>query len=114
MFAEPLALRRLCVVTSAFHMARARAIFGWVFALDDAHFELQCLETEDVGMDGTMLAARRKGEAESLRVLEDVTKRRVRNMSELTAFVFQEHSAYSAAGVAKRVEEPDSVIRSTY
>lgn len=72
---DPLGLRRLVVVTSAFHLERVRAVFGWLFALPTSPgggpagppYELRFEAAPDVGLDPDQLAARRDKERRSLR-----------------------------------------------
>lgn len=56
--------RRLCVVTSDFHVARTKAIFDWIFA--DADYDITYVETPPLGLSPDAVAARRDREAKSI------------------------------------------------
>lgn len=100
MICQPLGLSRLCVITSGFHMPRARAVFEWVFGLDAGGYILEYVESADKGLDKGSLDARKEKEASGLRTLVEETVPRVRSMRELAVFVMRDHGAYSAAGAA--------------
>ena len=123
MHAEPRRWRRLLVVTSAFHMVRTRAIFEWVFGLPSHGCEpdappppLAVLEFEasaDVGLSDEASAARTAKEQRSLEGLRD-TARAVRSLSELSAFLFQKHSAYAAERPARPALDPGKASSMAY
>lgn len=96
--AEPAGLRRLLVITSAFHMPRTRRIFEWVFGLPPlrAPFELVFEAVPDTGLYAEALAARIEKEAGAMAGL-DRTIPRVTSLPRLHRFLFLEHDAYRAA-----------------
>lgn len=118
MICAPHNLQKLCIITSEFHMPRSRAIFDWVFSMDGAQFSLDYCVAADDGLTGAQLAARKEGEQRSLRTLEEVTKPRVHSLLKLSQFVFEQHGAYSAAGVVKAknmaVDLEDAAIKKSY
>ncbi len=92
---DPGGLRRLLIITSAFHMPRTRAIFEWVFGLDPpaGGYRLDFDEVSDAGIDEGILAARIAKEREGLQRLEAV-KARIRTLARLHEWLFSEHAAY--------------------
>lgn len=122
MICEPMQLKSCCVVTSAFHMARTRAIFDWVFSLDGAEFGLDYLISPDVGLDDEQHSARVLKEQNSLRDLRENTIPRVTTLGKLSSFLFGEHGAYkteqvlAASSKSDRPDVPadDNALRSTY
>eukprot|EP00177_Eucheuma_denticulatum_P000404 GFKZ01000699.1.p1 GENE.GFKZ01000699.1~~GFKZ01000699.1.p1 ORF type:complete len:228 (+),score=22.07 GFKZ01000699.1:217-900(+) len=124
MICEPMKLKTCCVITSAFHMARTRAIFDWVFSLDGAEFRLDYLISPNVGLDDAQHSARSLKEQNSLRALQENTVPRVKTLGELSSFLFREHRAYNAEQVLEASSRPDSAdvsahdndkaMRSTY
>lgn len=96
MVVAPLQLKKLCVVTSLFHMDRTRAIFEWVFALDDGCFDIDYCVSKDVGLTSSDLEARRAKELSSLETLRSITIPSVNSMKKLAQFLFQKHGAYRA------------------
>lgn len=101
MHCEPRRLRRLLVITSEFHLARARAVFEWVFRLPPlpAPFALDYYAVANTGLPAATLAARLEKERAGLAQLQAIIER-VRSIAELHAFLFREHEAYRAG--AKR------------
>lgn len=96
MLAAPLALHKLLVVTSAFHMPRTRAIFDWVFGMAGDGFEVDYCVSEDIGMGEEGREARVEKEKESLVKLIEGTMKRVTDLAQLSAFLHVEHGAYNA------------------
>ena len=131
MHTDPARIRRLSVITNAFHMPRARAIFEWVFSLPlavgpsgavaagdqipHAPYTLTFYTAENAGMSAETVALRSDKEAASLRNLPK-TASRVRSMQELHRFVFDEHGAYGAFRHAtdRSAEVIDPAVLSTY
>lgn len=126
MFCEPLLLRKLLVVTSQFHMPRTKAIFDWVFRLNNGDASVDYCVTGDHGLDDAQRSVRVAKEQNSLQTLKKVTIPRVDSLFTLSQFVFQEHGAYNAESArnvktigshSQRQDEKEShesVIRSTY
>ena len=96
---EPRGLRRLHVITSAFHLLRTEAIFRWVFGLDvaSAPYELTFDATPDAGIAPDALAARVAKEQESLLRVANQRKQ-YDTLAKLHQFLFTEHAAYRAQG----------------
>lgn len=86
----------LLVVTSEFHMPRTVAIFEWMFGLLDRDFNLSFLEVSDVGIDESLLAARKKKEYESLQQLLG-TIQRLQTLPDLHKWLHEEHRCYSVS-----------------
>lgn len=96
---EPRALRRLHVITSAFHLPRTEAIFRWVYGLEVSGdpYDLTFEATPDAGIAPDMLAARVSKEQEGiLRVANQM--KQYDTLAKLHQFLFTEHSAYAAHG----------------
>lgn len=104
MITDPLYLRRLIVVTSAFHMPRTRAIFNWIFSLPcdstgASNYTIDFCTADDVGLEAEELAARTLKESIGLETLASRTIPRVKSKSELARFVHVEHGAYNAESI---------------
>lgn len=96
---DPRGLRRLHVITSAFHLPRTEAVFRWVFGLDvvGAPYQLTFEATPDAGIAPDVLAARVVKEQEgSLRVAKQ--RAQYDSLAKLHQFLFTEHSAYRTQG----------------
>ncbi|CAN8062521.1 unnamed protein product [Agarophyton chilense] len=123
MICEPMKLKRLCVITSVFHMPRTRAIFNWIFSLDGGCSDIDYVFTEDRGMSAAQSAVRYDKERQGLRRLAASTIPNVQSMEQLAEFVFVGHSAYNSQSVQKIApicvtnedeEKKDSDLKSTY
>lgn len=97
MIASPMHLHRLCVITSAFHMSRTRAIFEWVFGLDaEENYEIDYCCVPNTGLSDEEAAARTAKEESSLATLRTDTIPRIDTLNKLARFVLVEHGAYNA------------------
>jgi len=96
---DPLQLRRLNVITSAFHLPRTQAIFESVFALENENtgYELSFAAVSDEGLDAAMIAARTEREQASLVQFRERSQR-VNNLQDLHRWLFADHNAYRLAG----------------
>ncbi|KAG8469229.1 hypothetical protein KFE25_007747 [Diacronema lutheri] len=96
MHLEPRRLRRVAVVTNAFHMPRVAAIFDWVLGLPPVatRFDAHYVAVDDVGLTDEQLGARRAKEAASLDKLR-VTIDNIRSASQLHGFLFEHHGSYA-------------------
>jgi uncharacterized SAM-binding protein YcdF (DUF218 family) len=96
LFAEPLNLKRILVVTSEFHMPRTKAIFEWVYHLPPSPIEYQLAfnNTPDVGLSSQFLTARVEREMNSLSNLKS-TQKIITNLNEFQIWLYSEHSAYA-------------------
>jgi DUF218 domain len=90
---DQLALRRLLVITSEFHLERTRAIFEWVYGLSANDYELAFEGVPNVGIDAESLAARIQKEEQGLQNLRDQVKA-IKTMKQLHDWLFFEHNAY--------------------
>jgi uncharacterized SAM-binding protein YcdF (DUF218 family) len=99
---EPLGWRRLRVITSAFHMARTRAIFQWVFGLHggDTPYTLTFEAVSDDGLDPHLLQIRHEKEAQGLARLLPLAEQ-IRTLAALHHFLFTQHDAYAVARLAQ-------------
>lgn len=96
LFAEPFALERLLVITSAFHMPRTEAIFRWVYSLAPVpvNFQLSFESVSDLGLSGQALTARQSREAESLRKVQEKF-RDITTLELIHHWLYTKHAAYA-------------------
>lgn len=101
---EPLNLKKLLVITSAFHMARTKAIFEWIYRLEGLPPDRQLsFETvSDEGIDHNLLAARQRKEAKSLKTLLE-TASQISSLKDFHQWLFREHGAYALATPPVRI-----------
>jgi hypothetical protein len=101
---EPAGFRRLCIITSEFHMPRTRAIFEWMYGVDNPNgsYQLAFEAVPDIGISATDLRARLAKEAASLKQFQ----RNAANIQSLRAchhWLFTEHAAYAVSLEASKV-----------
>ncbi|NQU98492.1 YdcF family protein [Candidatus Woesearchaeota archaeon] len=96
-FTEPKKLKKVCIITSEFHMPRTKAIFEWVYSLKPlpVKHKLTFLTVDDEGIDENLMAAKKEKEKESLKQFEE-TKERIKNFKQLREWLFSEHAAYTS------------------
>jgi uncharacterized SAM-binding protein YcdF (DUF218 family) len=102
---DPGNLRKLCIVTSAFHIPRTKEIFTKVFALTpviDLPYELDFVEVTDEGLDLEQLENRIVKEQEALAKFKEGYGE-IETLSAFHSYLFQTHKAY-AAGKNYRVD----------
>jgi len=93
---EPGNLKKLCIITSRFHMPRTRAIFEWVFNLRPLKFKykLDFLAASDKGIKQSIMNARHEKEKRSLKQLLQ-NKKGINSLSKFHKWLFTKHQAYS-------------------
>ncbi len=93
---EPGQFKKICIITSDFHMPRTEAIFRWVYGLDDPGNSYQLIfeSVPDTGIPDKALEARVEKERKSLIQFED-TRNRIHSLQQLHDWMYSEHAAYS-------------------
>jgi hypothetical protein len=101
---EPLQLQRLHVITSAFHLPRAQAIFEWIFSLPPltTDWQLTLEAVPDVGLAGAALQARYEREQTSLATFRTL-EGRFSNLAAVHRWLYAEHGAYAIAQTPRRL-----------
>jgi len=110
---DPRGLRRLHVITSEFHLPRARAIFDWVFGLDGAEYRLTYEGAPNAGLSLAVLAARQEKERAGLAAVSGLPAR-IQSLAELHRWLFTEHEAYRATRPAWRRSTGSEAWRDSY
>eukprot|EP00762_Andalucia_godoyi_P000797 ANDGO_03702.mRNA.1 hypothetical protein GUITHDRAFT_77545 len=126
LFTDPFQWRKLHIVTSAFHMARSKAIFDWIFSLTDSAgnsrsggmYEVTYQQVPDVGLPQDTLESRKEREARSAEnVLMNLSKS-ITNLQLLHTWINLDHAAYSTEKLveslasAAEVKVTDPALRS--
>lgn len=112
---DPVGWRRLLIVTSAFHMARTRTIFEWVFGFDTTQnpYQLDFSEATDENISPEVLAKRREKEAAGIERLLHLTTQ-IRTLPQLHHFLFTRHDAYAIARLAQSRPTVSPEIKDLY
>jgi uncharacterized SAM-binding protein YcdF (DUF218 family) len=115
--AIPLRWTRVEVVTSAFHMARTRAAFEWVWNLSPTgHIDMIFTSTEDAGISESALKARASRENESAKALR-ANAARVTTLSAFNEWLFNTHKCYAVSrqheiGDFSHIDQSDEALKS--
>jgi DUF218 domain len=93
---EPRGFRRLHIITSAFHMPRTKAIFEWLYSLDNqsSNYQLTFDPVPDIGIALDDLNARVEKEAGSLKQFLKNTAT-IHTLLACHQWLFTEHAAYA-------------------
>lgn len=101
---QPARLERILVITSAFHMARTKSAFRWIFNLSPLPipFQLGFDAAPDRGLDQKSLQARKEKEARSLRKLQE-TKAGIHTVKSFHHWFYTQHEAYASGSHPHRL-----------
>lgn len=115
MHAEPRRLRRLLVITSAFHAARTEAVFRWVYSLTPLRkpYQLTVESVPDKGVPADALAARQAREGASLDALRNVVTLHT-TMASFHRWFHTEHRGYTLEGLSAEPERLAGAALDTY
>ncbi len=94
---DQLNLKKLLIITSEFHMPRSKAIFKWIFGLNNSLFKPYRLDFESVSdfkINKELILSRIEKEQKSLHKLFE-TKKRINNLKQLHQWLFKKHGAYT-------------------
>jgi uncharacterized SAM-binding protein YcdF (DUF218 family) len=90
------------VTPTQFHMARTRAIFDWIFGLDDRRdYKLYYLQSPNIGISDGALHARSEKEAKSVTTVEAFAKQ-YRSLSQVWSLLNTQHDLYTASKLVER------------
>jgi uncharacterized SAM-binding protein YcdF (DUF218 family) len=95
---DPSGLRRLRIITSAFHLPRTEAIFEWIFGLNPGPnpYQLHCIAVPDVGLSPDGLQARHQREQAGLARIHTLAET-LPTLSDLHRWLYRDHQAYAVA-----------------
>ena len=96
-FVVPLGIEDFVVITSDFHMPRAKEIFKWIFSMwNEGHnsYEIGFLEVKSDNLDSEIIDARRTREARSLFQLKG-TMEVVNTWDDFHRWFYVDHQAYN-------------------
>jgi hypothetical protein len=107
---DPGGLKRLLIVTSQFHMPRTRAIFEWVFGLDDRGYDLEFLAIADDALATKDRLARERGQ---IRKVMNYRKR-VQTLAQFHRWLFSAHAGHDLYATGYKKEKIAHVARKLY
>ena len=98
-YSTPRKWSNIVVITSQFHMPRAKAIFEWIYSLEPHYqYNLRFIEASDKGLDPDIINARRKREKKSLSNLQTTIKS-IKNLDQFHCWLFTDHKAYASSSI---------------
>lgn len=87
-------IKHIGIITSQFHMKRTKAIFNWIYNLDNNKYKLNYFEASDEDLDKNMLKCRKEREEKSLQNIL-ILKEKIQTMYQFTEWLYKEHNAYN-------------------
>jgi hypothetical protein len=108
LFTDPLALKKLLIVTSAFHTPRTKAIFEWIFNLPPSSFnyEMEFESSPDYGLSPQALTARIHREKNSLSNLGNMIQK-INTLEDFIIWLYTKHAAYAPNKPFKPITEDE-------
>lgn len=94
---DQLNLKKLLIITSEFHMPRSKAIFEWIFGLNNSFFKPYKLDFESVSdfkINSKIINPRIEKEQKSLHKLFEI-KNKITNLKQFHQWLFNKHGAYA-------------------
>lgn len=108
LFAEPLKLENILIITSDFHMPRTKTIFERIFHLppSDLDYQLRYENTPNRGLSANALAARMKRETNSL-INFNKTISEINTLDDFLVWLYAEHAAYALDKAHKPISDDE-------
>lgn len=95
LFTDPRRLKKICIITSAFHMQRTKIIFDWIFSLEPQFdYNLQYIAVENIGLSKKGLIARNDKEQSRSKELIPIINN-IKTLEQLHKWIYEEHKAYN-------------------
>jgi hypothetical protein len=100
-------------------MARTRAIFDWIFGVDDNGYQLYYLSSPNVGLSDDAIQARNEKEQNSLKAVDGYSQT-YRSMRAIWGFLNKKHDLYTAGALVKRgkiqtaPDETTALVKKSY
>lgn len=91
---QPQNKKRICVITSKFHMERTKQLFNWIFGLHGSYHFIFMEVSNDSIKDKDMLQERIKREKQSVINVEKL-KSKIKSKEDFHKWLFTEHKAYA-------------------
>jgi uncharacterized SAM-binding protein YcdF (DUF218 family) len=100
---DPAQFKKICIITSDFHLPRTEAIFRWIYGMDDPEnsYQLTFKSVPDTGIPDKVLRARIEREKASLNQFIE-TRNRILTLKQLHDWLYTEHAAYAAGSQPDR------------
>lgn len=93
-FIIPLRFKSIVLVTSEFHMPRAKSIFLWMKQIFNIDINIECMSANDNELDESIIKIRTEREKKSLNALKEKVMNKINNIDQFHKWFYTEHNAY--------------------
>jgi len=96
LFAEPIKMQQLLIITSDFHLPRTQAVFEWIYCLTPllVNYQLGFESVPDRGLSPKTLKARIAREKKSLEKMRE-TQLDITSLAAFQSWFYSQHTAYA-------------------
>jgi len=104
--------RRILIITNEFHMARTKAIFDWIFGINEDSsnkYELYYFSSKNVGLNESALQARKEHEDQSAINVSTKLAPKYQSMKAVWKFINENHDLYTAEKLIDIATETKSI-----
>lgn len=96
-YIQPLNIKEFILITSEFHMPRAKVIFDYFNdIMFQSHINIQYIETENQGIDSNVLMERCERECKSTSNFKKNIVEQIHNIRDFSRWLYEEHGAYKS------------------
>jgi len=96
-YTQPLNIKEFILITSEFHMSRAKSIFDYFNnIIFQFQIDSQYIETEDKGIDSNVLKERCERECKSNLNFKKNIVEKIHNIRDFSRWLYEEHGAYKS------------------
>jgi uncharacterized SAM-binding protein YcdF (DUF218 family) len=114
-FIIPLKLTRIALITSEFHMERAKTIFDWMKQLFHYDINILYVSTTNNSLNEKILAIRQERENNSVRNLQKNVIITYNTLEHFHTWFYTEHKAYCAQSeLTRNTDITDKLLKQTY
>lgn len=93
-FIIPLKFKSITLITSEFHMSRAKSIFLWMKQIFNIDINIEYLSASDDEVDQSIIKIRTEREKKSLIKLKENVINKINNIDQFHIWFYTQHSAY--------------------
>jgi hypothetical protein len=96
LFIDPLGIRNIVAITSAFHLKRVKAVFEWILSLSPTkeNYSITFISTDDTSLPVEVLNARVKQEVKNVDLVNRLSKT-IKTVKEFNDWLFTKHAGYA-------------------
>ena len=113
-FINPMQLKNILVITSNFHMERAKAIFNWMKFINDSDVKINYVIASDEGLDEYIIKTRTKREMKSLENINNKLIPNIKSMKQFHSWFYEDHKAYCSESDRIKQDDTSSAEKKSY